>query len=194
MAPMCSADLPALAPAHRQVLLEIARGSVAHGLECDRELPVQALDYAPELQAPRASFVTLKLREQLRGCMGSAQAHRPLVEDVAHNAYAAGFHDPRFPPLTRAEARDLDYHISILSPWKQLRFTSEADLLAHVRPGVDGLLLEEGFSRGILLPAVWESLPDPETFVRHLKLKAGLSETHWSDSIRVSHCTAESIP
>lgn len=191
---MSSADLPGLAVPHRQALLEIAAASIRHGLDHDRALPVHAPDHPPELQALRASFVTLKAQGQLRGCMGSSQAHRPVAEDVAHNAYAAGFLDPRFPPLGRDEAGDLEIHISVLSAWEELRFSSEAELLAQVRPGVDGLMLEEGLSRGILLPAVWESLPDPETFVRHLKLKAGVSETYWSDRIRVSRCIAESIP
>ncbi len=121
-------------------------------------------------------------------------ARRPLVEDVAHNAYAAAFSDPRFPPLARHELEGLDVHLSVLSPMEPLTFRSEADLLGQIRPGVDGLLLEEGRHVGTFLPSVWESLPDAETFWRALKRKAGLPADYWSPSLRVSRYTAASVP
>jgi AmmeMemoRadiSam system protein A len=129
----------------------------------------------------------------LRGCIGTLQAFRPLVEDVAHNAYAAAFHDPRFPRLSAKEYAQLHYHISILSTPEPVKFKDEQDLLAQLRPGIDGLVLEEGLYRGTFLPQVWESLPEPKTFLRHLKQKAGLHPDYWSTTIKVQRYTVEEI-
>jgi len=182
-----------LGPEHRETLLGIARSSVEHGVESGQLLSVRAADYHPALRDPRATFVTLRVQQALRGCIGSCQPVRPLVEDVAHNAYAAAFLDPRFPPMSREELAELHVHISLLSPTEEMSFTSEEDLCAQVRPGMDGLLLEEGGRKGTLLPAVWETLPDIRDFVRHLKLKAGLPADYWSDSLKMYRYTAESI-
>lgn len=139
----------------------------------------------------RASFVTLEIDGHLRGCIGMLEACRPLAEDVAKNAIAAAFHDPRFPPLTYKEFESIEIHISVLSPPEEIYFTSEADLLAQIRPGIDGLILEEGVRPGTFLPSVWEELPDKTQFFAHLKLKAGLSGLYWSDTLRVFRYTAE---
>lgn len=193
MAPMPSPEGPALETPHRQILLATARASLAHGVEHGRALPVKAADYPPVLQAPGATFVTLRIADELRGCIGSCEAVRPLIEDVSHNAYAAGFMDPRFPRLAQHELAGLHIDISMLSPLEPLKCASADELLRRVRPGVDGLLLEEGRHRGTLLPAVWEALPDPEVFLRHLRLKAGLPAKYWSPGLRVYRYTAESI-
>ncbi len=178
----------------REILLDIARRSIVHGLERHGPLAVDPDDYDARLRAPGASFVTLHLGKELRGCIGSLEAHRPLVSDVASNAYAAAFQDPRFPPLTAGELPALRIHISVLSAATPLRFTSEADLLRQLRPAVDGLILEEGeIHRGTFLPSVWSSLPDPRQFLRQLKLKAGLPPDYWSDTLRVSRYTTESF-
>jgi len=121
------------------------------------------------------------------------EACRPLVEDVAENAVAAAFHDPRFPPLSRDEFDDLKISISVLSPPEEMSFSSEADLLSQIRPGIDGLILQEGFQKGTFLPSVWEELPETEMFFEHLKLKAGLPAGYWSDTLRVFRYTAEYI-
>lgn len=181
-----------LALEERHTLLALARASVRKGL-CGEELQVKHEDYPPALQVPRASFVTLKIEEQLRGCIGSLEACRPLVTDVVLNAYAAAFRDPRFPALTWPEFERLGIHLSLLNPAEPLPCREEADVLAQLRPGLDGLILEEGVHRGTFLPAVWESLPDPRDFLRHLKLKAGLPADYWSDRIRVQRYTVESI-
>jgi AmmeMemoRadiSam system protein A len=112
---------------------------------------------------------------------------------VAQNAYAAAFSDPRFPPLREGEFEELDIHISILSPAEAMHFTSEADLLQQLRPGEDGLVMEEGFRRGTFLPSVWEQLPTPELFLRHLKQKAGLPADYWSSTLEVSRYTTHSF-
>jgi len=150
-------------------------------------------DLSDELMEDRATFVTLTLDGNLRGCIGMLEACRPLAEDVAENAVAAAFHDPRFPPLSRDEFDDLKISISVLSPPEEMSFSSEADLLSQIRPGIDGLILQEGFQKGTFLPSVWEELPETEMFFEHLKLKAGLPAGYWSDTLRVFRYTAEYI-
>jgi AmmeMemoRadiSam system protein A len=147
----------------------------------------------PELKEKRATFVTLTIDGDLRGCIGMLDACRPLAEDVAQNAVSAAFHDPRFPPLSRDEFDDLKISISVLSPPQEMTFSSEADLLEQIRPSVDGLILQEGFRKGTFLPSVWEELPEKEMFFEHLKLKAGLPAGYWSDTLCVSRYTAEYI-
>lgn len=154
---------------------------------------MQAQDYGPELRQKRATFVTLRINGNLRGCIGTCEPLRPMVEDVAHNAAAAAFMDPRFPPMTESELDGLHIHISLLSVPERMAVSSEAELLQQVRPGVDGLLLQEGARRGTLLPSVWEALPEPEDFVHQLKLKAGLPADYWSPDVVVYRYTAESI-
>ena len=182
----------AFSPADRGALLDLARASIRAGLE-GGEPRVRATDYPAGLQAPRASFVTLNVAAQLRGCIGTLEAHQPLVLDVAQNAFAAAFRDPRFPALGRDEFARIEIHISILSVPEPVAFASEADLLARLRPGVDGLIIEEGYRRGTFLPAVWESLPEPGEFLRQLKRKAGLPADYWSAGIRIRRYTVESI-
>jgi len=177
----------------KQILLDVARQSIQYGLQHANPLPVEPGDYPEELQAQGASFVTLSLDQQLRGCIGSLEARRPLVLDVADNAFAAAFRDPRFPPLSEAEFPDLDYHISILTPPEPMQFNDEAELLAQIRPKVDGLVLEDRGHRGTFLPSVWESLPQPGEFLQHLKLKAGLPIDYWSDTLKVSRYTVEDV-
>lgn len=180
-----------LAPDLRRILLDLAKASIDYGLRERQPISITLDDYPPLLRTPRATFVTLQINGRLRGCIGSLEAHRPLVIDVTHNAYAAAFNDPRFPPLTAIEQNALAIHISLLSLPTLINFTSEADLLIQLRPGVDGLILEERGRRGTFLPSVWESLAHPRDFLQHLKLKAGLPENYWSPTIRISRYTTE---
>lgn len=181
-----------LSATQRQRLLDVARESIRHGLEHGKPLPVRDEDAA--LLQPGASFVTLNLHDELRGCIGSLEAHQALVKDVAQNAFSAAFRDPRFAPLSAGEFAALDLHISILSPSEPLHFSSETDLLRQLRPGIDGLVLSDGYHRGTFLPQVWEQLPEPAEFLAHLKRKAGLPVNHWSPTLRVERYTVDSIP
>ena len=176
---------------HRQQLLQIAKASIKYGLEKGRPLPIHPEDYDNELQQVRASFVTLKLHGELRGCIGRLHAERSLIEDVAENAFSAAFRDPRFAPLADHEFAELEYHISILDEPVDLPVTSEDDLIEKLVPGKDGLILEDGLHRGTFLPSVWESLPNPRDFVRHLKMKAGLPGNSWSDNFRLQRYRVE---
>jgi AmmeMemoRadiSam system protein A len=182
-----------LAPTHKRQLLQLAGDSIKKGLYGET-FPIQATDYAEPLRVMRATFVTLHVEEKLRGCIGTLEPRRTLVEDVVTNAYGAAFRDTRFPALTWPEYERLDIHISILSLPEPVQFSSEEDLLAQLRPQVDGLIIEEGVYRGTFLPSVWEQLPEPREFLRHLKYKAGLPPDYWSSRIRVQRYTTESIP
>lgn len=179
--------------AHKQLLLRIAKDSIRHGLDHGRPLVVALEGQPPELLTIRATFVTLRRDGELRGCIGVLEAHQALIVDVAHNAYAAAFADPRFTPVTRTELENLEYHISILSVPTPLSFTSEEDLLGKILPGVDGLILKDGRRRGTFLPSVWETIPTPREFLRELKRKAGLPMDHWSDTLSVKRYTCESV-
>lgn len=174
----------------QQYLLQLARRSIRHGLETGR--PAAVGDDVPEtLRAHGAAFVTLHKHEQLRGCIGSLEAYRPLAEDVAAHAFDAAFRDPRFPPVRADEFDALHIHIEVLNPAEPIAFGSEADLLAQLRPGIDGLILSEGNRKGTFLPTVWESLTTPEEFVGQLKLKAGLPAGYWSDTLTVERYTTQ---
>ncbi|HFD80847.1 MAG TPA: AmmeMemoRadiSam system protein A [Gammaproteobacteria bacterium] len=177
----------------RRVLLQTARESIRHGIETGRPLTVDPQSYEAALAEPGASFVTLHEHGQLRGCIGSLEAHRPLITDVAENAFAAAFRDPRFPPLAKQELDQIEIDVSVLSPPEEMSFDSEQDLLAQIRPGEDGLILQDGYHRGTFLPAVWESLPERRQFLQQLKLKAGLPPDHWSNQVRVWRYTTESF-
>jgi len=175
----------------RTTLLEVARASIQHGLRHGRALKVNPEDYPEPLRPVRATFVTLEIGGQLRGCNGALTAYQPLVQDVAAHAYAAAFEDPRFPELRSDEFPRLELFISVLSPPEALWAGSEEDLLAQLRPGVDGLILQFHRYRATFLPAVWESLPDPYVFLAQLKHKAGLPLDFWSPELRVERYTTE---
>jgi AmmeMemoRadiSam system protein A len=171
-----------LTPEHKQTLLDVALSSIKHSLIHDEPIVIKPEEYPPELQETRATFVTLKINRMLRGCIGMLEANRPLVVDVAQNAYAAAFSDPRFAAISRSEFDLLDIEISILSPFKEMKFVSQEDLISQLVVGKDGLILEEGrYYRGTFLPSVWQSLPDPNNFLRKLKQKAGLAADYWSN-------------
>jgi AmmeMemoRadiSam system protein B/AmmeMemoRadiSam system protein A len=183
----------ALLRRHGKALLGIAARSIVHGLAHDRPARV-ALETVPEeLRGPGAAFVTLKRDGQLRGCIGSFQAHRPLAADVAENAYRAAFKDPRFPRLAATEKDGLDLSVSVLTAPEPIRFRDQADLLAQLRPGEDGLIIADGPARALFLPAVWEQIPRAEHFLAHLKRKAGLAEDHWSGAFRAERFAAAEI-
>jgi len=175
----------------RESLRTLARDSIRHGAKAGAPLSVRLDDWPEALHEPRSTFVTLELDDRLRGCIGALEARRALVEDVAANAFAAAFRDPRFSPVTPGEVDELELHLSILSPPEPLDVESEAELLRSLRPGVDGLILEEGSRRGTFLPAVWRSLPSAVDFVTELKSKAGFPPDYWSGSIRTYRYTTE---
>jgi hypothetical protein len=182
-----------LAQRDRRTLLNVAWQSLRHGLDEGVSLAMDGTAFEAPLGEAGASFVTLHLTGQLRGCIGSLEAFRPLVTDVAENAFSAGFRDPRFPPLRPHELGGLGLDISVLSRPEPMSFSSEQDLLRQLRPHRDGLILQAESRRGTFLPSVWESLPEPARFLQHLKLKAGLTPGYWSEDIRVWRYVTESF-
>ena len=186
---MSTEALPtALAEDRGLVLLPLARGSIAEALGRPYPLP----EYRqPWLDAPAATFVTLTRNGELRGCIGSLQAHRPLREDVRTNALAAAFRDPRFPPLSLKEWHDVRVEVSLLSPPELLPVTSEEEAWQKLRPQVDGVILEYGPYRSTFLPQVWAQLPEPDRFLAHLKRKAGLPWHFWAPEVRLFRYTVD---
>jgi len=175
-------------------LLTLARHAIASHLG----LPSTAADDLPELHAPGAAFVTLTQHGQLRGCIGSLEAWRPLAQDVRENALAAAFRDPRFSPLSASELPFTHVEVSLLTPPTPLSFANEAEALGQLRPGIDGIIFSAGGRRSTFLPQVWEQLPTPALFMAHLKQKAGLPATYWGPDVRLERYTVtqwqESLP
>ena len=136
-----------------------------------------------------AAFVTLTIDGRLRGCIGSLEAHRPLLTDVHENAKAAAFADPRFPPLTREEFARVRIEVSVLSPPQPLPVKDRNDARARLRPGIDGVVLRAQGRRATFLPQVWQDLPDPDVFLGHLLRKAGLREDYWGPDVRLERYT-----
>jgi AmmeMemoRadiSam system protein B/AmmeMemoRadiSam system protein A len=180
-----------LGTAEKQQLLYVARGAIHHKLTSRDDYNIN-LDHFPDVfKVDGAAFVTLNLGGTLRGCIGSLSAHRALAADVAHNAQAAAFNDSRFKPLTLAELRSVEIHVSVLSPPAPISVDGHSALLRELRPGIDGLIFEERGMRATYLPSVWEQLPDADTFVSQLRQKAGLPASGWDESTRVYRYTTD---
>ena len=168
-------------------LLLLARSAIAR----EFGLVSEELPRTGWLNEPGATFVTLTLSGQLRGCIGSLEAHRSLIDDVRKNAVASAFRDPRFNPLSPKELTEVVIEVSLIGPATPIRFSGEQEALSQLNPGEDVLILEYGHHRATFLPQVWEQLPDPRSFISHLKNKAGLAEDFWSDDIRLSRYTVQ---
>lgn len=177
--------------AERQQLLFLARNAILGQFKQPGSFEIKLDQYSRSLRRSLASFVTLKIQGRLRGCIGSLVAQRELVVDVAHNAIAAAVKDRRFKPLTLEEYRQIDLHISVLSPPYPVDIQTREELVARLRPGIDGVILQQGDHQATYLPSVWEQIPDPEQFVSELRAKAGLSRTGWSAQTSVRFYTTE---
>jgi AmmeMemoRadiSam system protein A len=183
----------ALTHYERSVIRELACASVEFGLAEGVPMPLSELSYGERLRAQGASFVTLRNDGSLLGCIGTLRPHRPLVCDVVHNAFHAAFSDPRFPPLTAVQLPGLELHVAVLSALMPLDVACEADLLAQLRPGCDGLVIEDGDRSATFLPVMWERLPDPREFLRALRDKAEMPVDHWSPTLRAYRYTVEDV-
>ncbi|CAG4883641.1 putative Protein MTH_857 [Georgfuchsia toluolica] len=164
-----------------QAMLVRARNAIADQLG----LPTQAEPDHPALQEPGATFVTLTKHGQLRGCIGSLEAHRSLDRDVRANAIAAAIRDPRFEPVRAEEWPEVRVEVSLLSVAMPMKFSDEIDALHQLRPSVDGVIFEHGSRRSTFLPQVWESLPEPQEFLSQLKRKAGLPGDFWANDVKL---------
>ena len=168
-------------------LISIAREAIAQ-----RERPAPRASWPDAWLGERgASFVTLRLEGELRGCIGSIEAHRPLGDDVAHNAFAAAFRDPRFAPVDDDERERLAVEVSVLSARVPMSVSTEAEALAQMRPGIDGIYFEFSSLTATFLPQVWDNLPDPMDFLCELRRKAGLPARFWHEGVKLSRYTVE---
>ncbi|MBV1879718.1 MAG: AmmeMemoRadiSam system protein B [Pseudomonadales bacterium] len=187
---------PKIPIAIRQQIIQVARQAILHPLLTTRtasdpvDFKIELNQFAVALRDQGACFITLKIDHQLRGCIGTLKPHRALILDVASNAQAAAFKDPRFKPLTLAEFPQIELHASILAPAETLNINSKQDLLEKIRPGVDGLIIEEQGKTATYLPSVWQQLPAPDDFITQLRLKAGLDPKQWGQC-RVQRYTTE---
>lgn len=166
-------------------LLALARNAIARELGQPEQAEPRPPERPARLAQPGATFVTLTRRGQLRGCIGSLEAYRPLAEDVAANARAAAFRDPRFAPLSATEYPEICLEVSLLAAPEPFPVRDEGDALARLRPGEDGLVFTFQGRRATFLPQVWESLPAPEAFLTQLKRKAGLPGDFWDPEVRL---------
>lgn len=164
-----------LSPEDRQYLLDLARRTIRRVAEGERPPSLDWDSLSEELRRPGASFVTLTIDGQLRGCIGSIEPERQLALDVRENAVGAAFRDPRFPPVRREELDRVQVEVSVLTPPKPLNYDGPEDLMSKLRPHVDGVIIQRGWRRATFLPQVWEKLPEPDQFLSHLCRKAGLS-------------------
>ena len=169
-------------------LLTLARNAIAARFDLP---PAPVAVDRPELAKTGATFVTLTQRGNLRGCIGSLEAWRPLAQDVQENARAAAFRDPRFEPLNIDELPITRVEVSLLSAAEPIHFRDEADALAQLRPNIDGVIFSAGSRRSTFLPQVWEQLPNPGLFMAHLKQKAGLPADYWSSGVQLARYTVK---
>lgn len=172
---------------HGRVLLAIAREAIDEVFE-----PGAHCSWIDSwLRSHGATFVTLRMEGELRGCIGTIDPRRPLGDDVAGNAHAAAYRDPRFRPVSAAERERLAIEVSLLSPRSHLPAASESEALTSLRPGIDGLVVEYGDARATFLPQVWENIPDPLDFLLELRRKAGLPSRFWHPELRLYRYTVD---
>jgi AmmeMemoRadiSam system protein A len=172
-------DNQLLSPAEKQSLLNLARESLECAIKTGKVPEFNLQSVTPRLQANGASFVTLTIDGELRGCIGALEAYQPLALDVREHAAAAALQDPRFPPVQVSELNAIKIEVSYLTAPAELQYSSPEELLAKLRPHVDGVILRDGFRRATFLPQVWEKIPDASDFLDHLCYKMGAEPALW---------------
>jgi len=163
----------------QKTLLRIAREAIEYRVRGEKLPPIQKETLSPSLKEEGATFITLTIQGQLRGCIGALEAYQPLVDDVREHAVAAALEDPRFPPLGEAELSRIQIEVSRLTRPVPLEYTDADDLLSKLRPHIDGVILKDGLRRATFLPQVWEKIPDPSEFMNNLCYKMGMVHHHW---------------
>ena len=183
---------PALSLDDLDALFALADLGVRSGLAGRPAPKVDPTTLRPALRQPAGVFVTLEVAGELNGCIGSIVPAEPLGTAVPRLARAAAFDDPRLPALTPADYPSLEIKLSVIGPLEPVAAASEAELAVNLRPGVDGVLIRCGAANATFLPGVWEKLPDPVTFLRHLEDKAGLRPGQWPRDMQAwRYSTAE---
>jgi AmmeMemoRadiSam system protein A len=163
-----------LSEAQGQVLVRLARQTLMERLGIQiPQAEIDSLNVALKdscFKSMCGTFVTLKIKERLRGCIGNLTSDTRLESGVRRNTINAAFHDPRFEPLSTSDMDRVEIEISILS-----------DLVKKLRPHIDGVIIRKGHASATFLPQVWEQLPRPQDFLSHLCSKAGLSADSWKN-------------
>lgn len=190
---MAQTHLQRLKETDKWLLLHTARESVHEGLRTDRPFAPELHEYPEHLLLACSSFVTLIQDNNLRGCIGCFRTERPLVQDIAANAFTAAFRDSRFAPLTHRDLNDIEIEVSLLTPPARISVASEQEALERLSVGKDGLILEVGHYSAVFLPTAWRQLPDPRQFLQQLKVRAGLPADYWSAHIKLSRYRALSF-
>lgn len=171
-----------LADGERQTLLRIAREAVEDAVRGRKLPPLEKDSLTPALRENGASFVTLTIRGDLRGCIGALEAYQPLAEDVREHAVSAALEDPRFPPVSESELSRIHIEVSRLTAPKELEYSTSDDLLRKLRSHVDGVILKHGYRKATFLPQVWEKIPDPGEFLEQLCYKMGERGNLWRNT------------
>jgi AmmeMemoRadiSam system protein A len=163
----------------QKLLLRLARQALEHAARGEKLPPLDPSLLTPRLREEGSSFITLTVRGQLRGCIGSLESHQSLVEDVREHAIAAALEDPRFPPVREEELSGIQIEVSRLTPPVPLAYKGPEDLLSKLCPHVDGVVVRDGFHRATFLPQVWEKISNPADFLDNLCYKMGAKPDLW---------------
>jgi AmmeMemoRadiSam system protein A len=166
----------------QKTLLRLAREAIEYRVRGEKPPPIPKESLTPHLREQGASFVTLTIQDQLRGCIGALEAHQPLADDVREHAAAAAFEDPRFPPLGKDELSRIQIEVSRLTRPSPLDYEDSGDLLSKLRPHIHGVILTDGARRATFLPQVWEKIPNPSEFMDNLCHKMGIGHQHWRNN------------
>ena len=178
-------NLKLFAEAYRDDLLQIVSRALTNAVMKHKHYSPARKDYDDALFDKGASFVTLKLNNELRGCIGTVVPHVAIAHDLADNAYQAAMEDNRFAPLTESELPKITFSVSLLTGFEAITYQDEQDLLSKIQAGKDGIIIRDGDRQGLFLPSVWAELPDKVEFMKNLKIKAGMNPSFWSNNIKV---------
>lgn len=170
-----------LSEEERQILLRLAREAIEYTVLGKSLPPLDVSSFTPALQENGASFVTLTIHDDLRGCIGALEAYQPLVEDVREHAIAAAMEDPRFPSVTANELSRIKIEVSRLTAPQELTYSDSDDLLKKLQPHVHGVILRHGLRKATFLPQVWEKIPNPKDFLDQLCYKMGARPNLWRE-------------
>jgi len=168
-----------LSDGEKKTILRLAREAMEFGVKGRQLPPLDLQSLSPALRDQGASFVTLTVNGDLRGCIGALEAYQALAEDVREHAVAAALNDPRFPPVQEGELSRIRIEVSRLTAPHPLEYAASEDLLRKLRPHIDGVILKEGHRRATFLPQVWEKIPNPAEFLDNLCYKMGVQTNSW---------------
>lgn len=171
-----------LTDGEKRTLLRLAREAIEYAVRGKKLQPLDLGSLTPPLLEKGASFVTLTIRGDLRGCIGALEAYQPLAEDVREHAISAAMDDPRFPPVTESELSGIHIEVSRLTTPQELEYSTGEDLMRKLRPHIDGVILKHGFHKATFLPQVWEKIPDPQEFLDQLCYKMGERSNLWRNT------------